>query len=75
MDSDDGKQADAKSDIDSDFCDSDDQKGKQKSKTVFTERITRDLISSQDQVDKRLLRLHNISTDPQPKANDAITIH
>ena len=47
---------------DSDGSESDNEKGKKTKRSIFTDRIAKDLINSHDKVDQRLLKLHKFTT-------------
>ena len=52
---------------DSDGSKSDSEKDKKTNKSIFTDRIAKDLINSHDKVDRRLLKLHKFATGPTQK--------
>ena len=55
---------DREKDGDSDGSDSDNEKGKKNNRSIFSDRIAKDLINSHDKVDQRLLKLHKMTTGP-----------
>ena len=52
---------------DSDGSESDSEKGQKTNRSIFTDRIAKDLINSHDKVDRRLLKLHKFATGPTQK--------
>ena len=54
---------------DSDGSESDNEKGKKTKRSIFTDRIAKDLINSHDKVDQRLLKLHKFATGPTQKVD------
>ena len=58
---------DHEKDEDSDGSESDKEKGKKTNRSIFSDRIAKDLINSHDKVDHRLLKMHKITTGPTQK--------
>ena len=57
---------------DSEGSESDKEKGKKTSKSIFTDMIAKDLINSHEKVDQRLLKLHKFATG-QTQQNDKMS--
>ena len=56
-------------DEDSDGSKSESDKDKQTNKSIFTDRIAKDLFNSRDKVDQRLLKLHKFAAGPTQKTD------
>ena len=54
---------------DSDGSENVNEKDKKSNRSIFSDRIAKDLINSHDKVDQRLLKLHKFTTGPTQKTD------